>query len=405
MSAIALRAAFGLIVGLAGSLAVLSPVPARTALAESRGPVTLNWPAAHAALAEWAGPATSNDGAHRASPSEWWRISGHLHTPEGRRFAFAATFFRFAIAGKTDVKASRRAREQSAWRTGNEFYPATFALVDEGKRRYFSATKVERGAFGFGSAAANSLDVATGQWTLRAEPAIRHAELASPETTFDLHVANGEFALDLRQTAVKPRVAFGHAGVIRSGSCTRCVEHAFAYTRLRARGELRLGGQRFRLEGRSWLDHEYGTHELAPGDVGWDRFAIQLDDGRDVLVRVVRRADGTPSPATSGELVARDGTLTNLGARDVGVTPVAHTIWRSPASGARYPVLWEITVPKARLDLAVVPPFSAQEIVSQQGGPAYYEGSIDVERAPPPGGDTGTGFAELTGYRRPLHGL
>jgi len=320
-----------------------------------------------------------------------------LHTPEGRRFAFAATFFRFAIKDEASGPASLPAREQSAWRGGKEFYPASFALVDERERRYFAATKVERGAFGFGRAAAGRLDVAAGQWTLRAEP--------GGSKTFDLHVAGHEFSLDLRQTAVKPRVAFGRDGLIRSGSCARCVEHAFAYTRLRARGELRLGGARFALEGRSWLDHEYGAHELATGDVGWDRFAIQLDDGRDVLVRVVRRADGTPSPATSGELVARDGTLTNLGERDVAVAPVAHTIWRSPASGARYPVLWEITVPKARLDLAVVPPFSAQEIVSQQGGPAYYEGSIDVERAPPPGGDTGTGFAELTGYRRPLHGL
>jgi len=370
-----LRAAFVLIVAVAAAAALAAPSPA----------------AFRAALQ----PAALGDGAQRSSPEEWWRLCGHLRTADGHRFAIAATFFRFAIEAGTAGRGATSRRAASRW-ASDEFFPATFALIDESQRRYTYATRLERGAFGFGRAAAGRLDVAAGAWSLRAAD--------GDGRTFVLRVRSGDATLDLRQTAQKPRVAFGRAGLLRSG-CARCVEHAFAYTRLRAAGTLRLDGVTYALVGRTWLDHEYGARMLGAGDAGWDRFAIQLDDGRDVLVRVVRRADGTPSPATSGELVAADGTLTDLGARDVAVTPVAHTTWRSAATGARYPVLWELAVPKAHLDLAVVPPLAAQEIVSQQGGPAYYEGSIDVERAPPPGGDPGSGFAELTGYRRPVSGL
>ena len=369
MNAAALRLCFALVLGLAGLVAAVGPAPARVAAAR--------------------------DGAQRGAASEWWRLTGHVRARDGRRFALAATFFRFAVRGT----ARRPWPGASAW-SGGEFFPATFALVDERERRYLSATRVERGAFGFGRAEAGGLDVAAGPWSLRAA-----APAPSGAPVFDVHVESGGTTVDLRQVALKPRVAFGARGIVRSGSCAGCVEHAFAYTRLHARGTVRIDGVAYAVEGTTWLDHEFGSHELAPGDAGWDRFSIQLDDGRDVLVRVVRRADGTPSPATSGELVARNGALTNLGAADVAVATVAKTTWRSRASGTVYPVLWQLIVPKAHLDLAVVPPFEAQEIVSMQGGPAYYEGSVDVERAPPPGGDPGTGFVELTGYRRPLTGL
>ena len=360
-----LRVWFALTLGVAASILLLPPAPAHGAAA------------------------TATDGAQPGASSEWWRLTGHVRTSDGRRFAVAATFFRFAL-GRSPRAAHRGVT--SAW-AAERFYPATFAIVDERGRRYISGTRVERGAFGFGRAALGRLDVAAGPWSLRAR---------GGASAFEVRAGNAEASFDLHQLALKPRVAFGRAGLVRSGSCARCFEHAFAYTRLRARGTVRVGGVAYAVEGTTWLDHEYGSHLLGPGDRGWDRFAIQLDDGRDVLVRVVRRADGTPSPATSGELVSRDGTLTNLTAADVSVAGRARTVWRG-RSGALYPVLWELSVPKAHLDLAVVPPLSGQEIASQQGGPAYYEGSIDVERAPPPGGDPGRGFVELTGYARPLH--
>jgi len=356
-----LRACFAVLVGLAGAMLATTP--------SARGA---------------AGANSARDGA------QWWRLTGHLRTRDGRRFAVAATFFRFSAGPR--LGGARR----SAW-ADDEFYPATFAVVDERERRYRSATRLERGAFGFGRALAGRLDVAAGPWSLRA--------VRSPDATgqiFELRAGDRAVTLALRQVALKPRVVFGVGGVVKSGSCARCVEHAEAYTRLRARGTLSIDGTAYAVAGTTWLDHEYGSHVLDPGDRGWDRFAIQLEDGRDVLVRIVRRADGTPSPASSGEVVARDGTLTNLGSHDVAVVNVAKTDWHSRASGATYPVLWQLFVPKANLNLAVVPPFSAQEIVSDQGGPAYYEGSVDVERAPPPGGDPGAGFVELTGYRRPL---
>ncbi len=323
-------------------------------------------------------------------PQAWWRVFGHLHSADGRRFDFSVSFFRFALprGAKGD------AGVVSAWR-GAALVPATFIIVDERTRRAYTSTRLEREALGLAQFAARRPQLRIGNWSLEGN--------ASPwrQRHFTLHVVEHDVELELEQTPLKPPVRYGSDGRLQTGSCASCSAHEEAYTRLRASGTLELGGTRYALTGTTWLDHESSSHELGPGDVGWDRFAIQLDDGRDVDLRVVRRRDGKPSIASSGIVVTADGRTMRLRATDFSVENPLRTRWRNPRTNIAYPSLWEIFVPRAHLDLAVVPPLQAQEI-SAADGPAYYDGTIDVERAPAPGGDPGQGYVELTGYGRPL---
>ena len=73
--------------------------------------------------------------------------------------------------------------------------------------------------------------------------------------------------------------------------------------------------------------------------------------------------------------------------------------WKSPASGARYPVAWRIVLPGLDLELEVEPLLDAQELTPTPGIPfAYWEGAVIVhgKRAGRPVG--GEGYLELTGY-------
>ena len=45
------------------------------------------------------------------------------------------------------------------------------------------------------------------------------------------------------------------------------------------------------------MDHEFGTSFLEPEQIGWDWFSLQLDDGRDLMIFQLRRADGSSRPA------------------------------------------------------------------------------------------------------------
>ncbi|NIS44518.1 MAG: hypothetical protein GWN00_00750, partial [Aliifodinibius sp.] len=39
----------------------------------------------------------------------------------------------------------------------------------------------------------------------------------------------------------------------------------------------------FSVQGLSWKDHEFSTSALSEGQVGWDWFSIQLDDGSELM--------------------------------------------------------------------------------------------------------------------------
>ena len=55
------------------------------------------------------------------------------------------------------------------------------------------------------------------------------------------------------------------------------------------------------MTGTAWFDHQWGDF-IAVGGGGWDWFAVNLDDGTDLTVSLVRAADGS-YPLVYGTLV------------------------------------------------------------------------------------------------------
>ena len=66
------------------------------------------------------------------------------------------------------------------------------------------------------------------------------------------------------------------------------------------------------MTGSAWLDREWSTSALAPALAGWDWFALQLDDGSNLMFYQLRQSDGTPAPESAGSLVTPDGTVEAL---------------------------------------------------------------------------------------------
>ena len=77
-----------------------------------------------------------------------------------------------------------------------------------------------------------------------------------------------------------------------------------------ATGTLTLDGRRSTVDGAAWFDHQWGDF-ISVGGGGWDWFAVNLDDGTDLTLSLVRDADGT-YPLVYGTLVAPDGTVRHL---------------------------------------------------------------------------------------------
>ncbi len=316
--------------------------------------------------------------AHFGYQSEWWYYTGHVRARDGRRFGYELTFFRVGLR-PGDVKPLAG---QSAWR-GNELYPAHFALTDESGRQFLHFERLSREALGAGSSSDRALDVRVGDWSL------------SGTAPFHMVARADAAAIDFDQIAEKAPAVHGRDGISVKAACATCASHYYSMTRLRTSGTLVYGGQRLAVDGLSWMDHEFGSDELQANQAGWDWFAIQLDDRRELMLYALRQKDGSITPQSSGSLVDRDGRVTHLLLSDFST--VATGAWKSPHTGGTYPSGWRVRVPRADVDIVLRPTLLDQELANTAGGVSYWEGAVDA-LDPVTGRLRGVGYVELTGY-------
>ena len=71
------------------------------------------------------------------------------------------------------------------------------------------------------------------------------------------------------------------------------------------------------------MDHEFFTGAMAPNLAGWDWFSLQLDDGWEVMLYLLRHKDGTVDPASSGTLIDPQGQTRHLKLADFRSSPPA----------------------------------------------------------------------------------
>jgi predicted secreted hydrolase len=347
---------------------IQATVAVREALADDRAgftralaPRPLSFPADH--------------GAHPDFRTEWWYYTGNLSTAAGRRVGFQLTFFRIALAPDSVVRAS-------AWAT-RQLYIGHFAVSDIAGGRFHAFSRSSREALDLAGASASPFRVWLDDWS---------AEGDGPSAR--LRASEGDVAIDLEVSAAKPVVAQGDRGLSRKGPEPGNASFYYSFTRMPARGVVRLGRETLEVTGEAWMDREWSTSALGSGVEGWDWFALQLDDGRELMFYLLRRRDGTIDPFSAGTLVAADGTTRVLEPGDVRIETLAH--WRSPRSGVRYPARWRVSVPSADLRLEIEPRLADQELIV---GTRYWEGAVAVAGTAVAGRPiAGQGYVELVGY-------
>ena len=149
-----------------------------------------------------------------------------------------------------------------------------------------------------------------------------------------------------------------------------------------ASGSLTLDGRTLTVDGNAWFDHQWGDF-ISVGGGGWDWFAVNLDDGTDLTLSLVRDADGT-YPLVYGTVVAKDGSFRHLDRDAFTVEVTDH--WTSPTTGAVYPAGWTLKIPGEDLTIGLRPTVAAQELDTRPTtGVVYWEGSqvVTATRARP----------------------
>ena len=109
-----------------------------------------------------------------------------------------------------------------------------------------------------------------------------------------------------------------------------------------ADGTVVLDGEQLPVTGEAWFDHQWGDF-ITVGGGGWDWFAVNLDDGTDLTLSLVRDADGG-YPLVYGTLVRPDGSVEHLPAGSFTVE-VTGALDAHPPRAADYPAGWRIELP------------------------------------------------------------
>ena len=320
--------------------------------------------------------------AHQAFRTEWWYLTAVLQNEHQAEFGVQFTLFRQRLGppGQED-------EIDGPWRS-DQAYMGHLAVTDVADARHEHGQRLVRahpslaGVVWAGEESGQSVRAYIEDWSLTISD--------EQEGGFSLTGAIDRRALvELR---FKPQCAVvlqGEQGLSRKGPSG--ASYYYSMPRLQTSGWLEVAGRRHQVMGLAWLDREWSTSVLGEHLAGWNWFALQLADGRSIMVFKLSRKDGGADPYDHGVIVSDCATRQvqrMLSADDYELTPTR--FWTDP-HGTAWPVAWSLLLDGDRMNI--------EAMVDDQlmdDGLRYWEGVVAVRDANQQ--ELGRGYMELTGY-------
>jgi predicted secreted hydrolase len=299
---------------------------------------------------------------HQDFRTEWWYYTGNVTTKAGERFGFELVFFREGERHKSGTS--------SAWDV-QDLYLAHAALTDVKGKRFRYEERVNRQGPGVAGADFERHRIWNGNWS---------SQWQGDNQTLDAVTEHFRFHLQL--VPEKPVVIQGENGISQKAQGPGRASHYLTFPLLSVSGTI----DNKMVSGTAWMDHEWFTEQLAPDQVGWDWFSVQLDNRTELMMFDLRRKDGSIDPYSSGTFIDARGEARHL--RHDEFTLQVLSYWH------KYPVAWRLRIPSLNIDLTCRAVLPDQEL---RGSQNYWEGAVDYS-----GTQKGVGYLEMTGYEGPV---
>ncbi|MEJ2213388.1 MAG: lipocalin-like domain-containing protein [Gammaproteobacteria bacterium] len=311
-------------------------------------------------------------GPHPEYATEWWYFTGNLKDKSSRLFGYQLTIFRVGLDPKKPLN-------DSSWRT-NQLFMGHLAISDIDSKIHESAEIFSRAAMKLAGSSREPFSIWLGPWSIQSQ--------GTDFFPLKLKADYKDIGIDLLvQRGDRPLVLQGNKGLSQKGAEAGNASYYYSYTRLPTSGTIVVNAETFLVTGNSWFDREWSSSALADDQQGWDWFALQLDDGRDLMFYRMRGKDGKAQKFSKGILVENDGNTVALDLENTLVEPL--TLWTDP-SGHQYPVKWRLRIDEHNLNLVIEAFFNDQLM---QHTVNYWEGAVKVG-----GSHSGRGYMELSGY-------
>lgn len=315
-------------------------------------------------------------GAHPDLRTEWWYMTGQLSSGS-REFGFQVTFFRSRVEATQGMR-SRFAAKQLIF--------AHAAITDVQGKVLLHDQRIARGGFDVAQAAQDDLRLRLRNWAFARDG----------KGAYAAHVAGGDFRFDLHCAPTQDVLLQGDHGLSRKGPQSDEASYYYSHPQLAVTGTIAVRGQRFQVQGRAWLDHEWSEEILDREAVGWDWIGMNLDDGSALTAFRLRKPDGS-TLWDGGSFRARGGSTYVFSPGEVLFNARRH--WTSPLTRASYPVEWLVRTPADFYTVSAV--LDNQELDSRSStGSVYWEGLAQLVDSN--GRRVGQGYLEMTGYAQRL---
>jgi predicted secreted hydrolase len=369
-------------------------------------------------------------GAHPDARTEVWDVSGQLADSSGQRFGFRLTLVRVALLPAAAAQASRPAQTENGTRASalaaDTVITGRFALAQDAGTS--TVQRISRAAAGLAGAdlgpksgprsGAESapMRVWLEDWTLT-----RHADggaelvVVTDQVRLALSLRPEKQPVTAADAGLFQRTA-GRRGAVPAGSAGGAGAESgdgrgfsfYMQSRLSAEGSLERrgaagGDMPLTVVGSAWLDHAWGGLSetlngvgggVGGGQLALNRFALQLDDGSELMCLQLRRRAGGGTPIPTCLAIGADGGLRLFERRELSLEPFGKP-WSSPAGDAAWPLGWRLAVPALDLELSLEPLTEDQEVVL---GERLWSGAVSLsgQRAGAP--IAGSGRMDLSGY-------
>lgn len=318
----------------------------------------------------------SDHGAHPGFKTEWWYVTGWITTAGGRSLGYQVTFFR---------SASEHDRANPSRFAPAQLIIGHAALSDPAQGRLLHDQRSARAGFGLAYAHTGNTDIKLEDWRM-----VREAD-----GSYAVRVTAAGFSFALKLAPSQAELVQGERGYSRKGPQASQASYYYSVPHLLTTGTVTHGGKAEAVTGTSWLDHEWSSQVLDADASGWDWMGANLDDGGALMAFQIRSKTGAKLWAHATWRDA-SGKITQFAPEQVTFTPQRR--WRSPRTGAEYPVAMQLTT--GALTWQVTPLQDDQELDSRRStGAVYWEGAVTVHRD---GRQVGRAYLELTGYVRPM---
>lgn len=316
-------------------------------------------------------------GTHPDYRIEWWYLTANLSDPEGNPYGAQWTLFRLAAQPAGNQEPGNR------WQSGQVFmaHVAITTPADHVSFQRYSRGHEQQGLSRAG-VIAQPFSAWLDDWAIQST--------GDAWLPMDVQARQGDYALHLQLHSEDSLILQGEAGFSQKhpdGGGSFYYSQPF----LTASGVLIVDGQEIPVTGQAWLDREWSSQFLQTGQVGWDWFAIHLENGEKLMLYQLRQTPGEDQAGhyLQGKLIEPGGVTTTLNPGQIQLEILEEVV----VAGRSLPLHWRVTLAQIgrELDIKALHPDQWVDVDFP-----YWEGAVIVSGSGP--GNRGRGYMELTGY-------